>query len=74
MTPSLPLQYATASRYGVAVIEDVEMESLRGTRCMCVNCSRDEFCPISFDILTLCKNRSIAVLVTRCPNFDLRSR
>lgn len=56
---------------GVEVWTNVPMEMLRRHQCLCLNCSRcPQECRIAANLLEVCKNNELALMVTRCPWFS----
>lgn len=59
-------------RYGVTVWSDEEMDTLRKTRCLCLNCVRLGVCGTASQFYSICKENNIALAVTRCSGFLLK--
>lgn len=57
------------NKYDKVCYENVAMDILRKTECLCLNCKDIEFCEISKDFFNTCKFYGTAVMVTRCPYF-----
>lgn len=54
-------------RHGVPVYADLEMDELRRWRCLCFRCGRDmSLCPTAQELFKICKDKNIALAVTRC--------
>ena len=52
-------------------------ESLRRDECLCLNCERlrpgeDDNCPMAQEFFEICKSFSVALMVTRCCEFELK--
>jgi hypothetical protein len=56
-------------KYGQEVFQHTEMDELRKTQCLCLNCIGMEFCETAHGGYDLCKKYNIAFAVTRCPKF-----
>ncbi|MCR4322864.1 MAG: hypothetical protein NUV61_02140 [Candidatus Azambacteria bacterium] len=59
-------------KYGVQVLQHPEMDDLRRTQCLCLNCAEMQDCAIAAAGFELCKKYNIAYAVTRCPYFDMK--
>ena len=58
-------------RYGVDVWAHTEMDTLRRTKCLCLNCTRMGCgCGYSEIQYELSKKYNTAMAVTRCPEFS----
>ena len=66
----MDFRVALANKYGAKVWQHVEMDELRRSQCLCLNCSKLGACEIASDGFELCKKHNIAYAVTRCPVFD----
>lgn len=57
-------------KHGTAVRQHTEMDNLRKTQCLCLNCGDIKSCSAAAMGLALCKTYGIAFAVTRCPKFN----
>jgi len=57
-------------RYGTEVYEHTEMDALRKTQCLCLNCNKLGNCVYAEKGLELCKEAGMAWAVTRCAYFE----
>jgi len=57
-------------KYGVLVFQHPEMDELRRSQCLCLNCQKMDNCEIAHAGFELCKKFNIAYAVTRCPIFE----
>lgn len=56
-------------KYGATVLQNVKMDMLRKTECMCMNCKDISVCDIASELYGFCKDFNLALMVTRCPYF-----
>lgn len=61
----------TVEKYGKRVKQHPEMDELRRTQCLCLNCLDIQDCPVAEKLYGLCKEHNIALAVTRCPAFNI---
>lgn len=54
-------------KYGTEVFQSVDMDELRKTECMCLNCKIIKDCLRAESLYDICKEHNIALMVTRCP-------
>ncbi len=64
--------------YNQEVFVNPTTESLRRTECLCLNCDdlkpgQTGNCPIAQLFYQICVKENIALTVTRCPNWKLKS-
>ena len=62
--------------HGHEVWTNTTMDTLRKLECLCLNCGCANFasddparCYLNEDLFDICEKNSIALAVTRCPNF-----
>jgi len=55
------------------VWSNVEMDELRRTECLCLNCSKmiRQECPVAKQMYNACKDFNIAMAITRCPDWEV---
>ncbi len=58
-------------KYGKQVWSNEEMDFLRKSECLCLNCNLMKTCAIAAQGLTLCRTQNIAFMVTRCPSWQV---
>jgi len=60
-------------KYGKTVWSNVEMDELRRTECLCLNCSKmiRQECPVAKQMYNACKDFNIAMAITRCPDWEV---
>jgi hypothetical protein len=56
--------------YGVEVWENVITDKVRKTKCLCFNCRKLGKCDIANHLYQFCKKNNIALMMTRCKEFD----
>jgi len=57
--------------YNVEVFADKEMDQLRKTRCLCLNCKYDsKTCESAEQLYNLAVKENLAMMITRCPKFS----
>jgi len=56
-------------KYGKEVFSNVEMDKLRKTECLCLNCGDMKDCLTAKALYYVCKNSDVAMMITRCPLF-----
>ena len=56
-------------RYGKDVWSNAEMDALRKTECLCMNCWNFGDCETAMRLYELCKQFNLALAVTRCPEW-----
>lgn len=61
-----------AEKYGVQVQQHPEMDNLRKSQCLCLNCAKVNECGIAADGLSFCLQCNVAFAMTRCPDFVRR--
>lgn len=64
-------------RYGALVQEHTEMDELRKTECLCRLCAKlkakqPDNCRTAEALFAICVSDSIAMSVTRCPEFEAK--
>lgn len=57
-------------RYGVKVWCNEAMDNLRREQCMCLNCGKSQFCNRAKILHGTCILGDLALMVTRCPEFE----
>ena len=62
-------------RYGKDVMVNQEMDALRKTECLCLNCGnmkpgQPDHCQIAQAIYGICVKENVAMAITRCPVFQ----
>ena len=67
----MDFQVVKVEKYGALVFQHPQMDELRRSQCLCLNCSKMKKCEIASAGYELCKKHNIAYAVTRCPVFDL---
>jgi hypothetical protein len=60
------------TRYGEEVWSNEVMDMLRRSECLCFNCKDLPTCPIATLLFSVCRENNLAVMVTRCPKFNLQ--
>lgn len=56
--------------YSANVWTNTCTDKLRKTECLCFNCKAIKECPISKELYYICKNNDLALMMTRCKNFE----
>ena len=58
-------------KYGKMVKQNVAMDTLRKTECLCLNCEKlvTGECETAKKLYDICKDHNVAMAITRCPNF-----
>lgn len=56
-------------KYGTEVFSNIEMDEIRKTECLCLNCHSMPDCRVAKDLYEMCHNCNIATMMTRCPGF-----
>ena len=56
-------------RYGREVFINESMDTLRKSECLCLNCKIVSFCDSAKVLYSLCKEKDLAMAITRCPSF-----
>ena len=57
------------THHGTEVWTHVAMDVLRATECLCKNCVTPG-CPVAAGLFRACRDNSIALAVTRCPDWE----
>lgn len=57
-------------KYGVWVWSNESMDANRRTQCLCLNCDMLTGCSTSEKLYGICKQSDIALMVTRCPDWE----
>lgn len=61
-------------KYGTEVWSNVDFDQARKTECLCLNCQQlEDECCTAKDLFAICINHNLALMVTRCPRFELKS-
>lgn len=55
------------NHHGANVWTNKEMDELRKTECLCMNCDRLGSCKPAKELYAVCRLEEIALAVTRCP-------
>ena len=58
-------------KYGKTVWSNVDMDELRRTECLCLNCSKMSSCQTAKHLYNACKDFNIAMAITRCPDWEI---
>ena len=57
-------------KYGVLVWCNEKTDNLRREQCLCLNCGfSNNGCDAADSLYEICKNKDIALMVTRCPKW-----
>jgi len=56
-------------KYGEDVWQHPDMDKLRRTECLCMNCEHLGDCDMADEMYHFCKKNNIALAVTRCPEW-----
>jgi hypothetical protein len=54
-------------KYGGMVWQHPQMDELRRTECLCLNCDILSVCQRAAGLYNLCREHNLALAVTRCP-------
>jgi len=57
-------------KYGREVWSHVEMDELRRSQCLCLNCALIRKCAIAQAGYRLCEKNGVAFAMTRCPKYE----
>jgi len=60
-------------KYGKKVWASSEIEKLRKTNCLCLNCIDMKECELAQKLYKICCEEDMALAVTRCPNFRVHT-
>ena len=63
------MKIETQEHYGCKVQTNVAMDILRRDQCLCLNCDRISYCEEASSLYDICRDRNLALMVTRCPYF-----
>jgi hypothetical protein len=58
--------------YGSTVWVNAGMDLLRKTQCLCLDCDemqKEGPCVVGLNLFNICQKNSLALAVTRCPNY-----
>ncbi len=55
--------------YNQSVSVNVEMDKLRKTECLCLNCGNLPACNKAEDLYKICIDHDMAMMITRCKSF-----
>ncbi len=69
---SIEKRIAKTTAHGREVFADLEMDNMRRERCLCLNCSKMDYCPISKVFYDVCKTNGVALMVTRCAKYQYK--
>ena len=58
--------------YGKNVWTNEEMDQLRKTECLCLNCKKMPDCPSAKTMYKLCVEEDLAMMITRCRSFEIK--
>ena len=57
------------NHFGVDVKTHIVMDMLRKGECLCNNCNNKPRCETAKQLYSICKEKNIAMAITRCPDF-----
>jgi len=57
--------------YGKDVWCNEEMDNARRKECLCFNCRYLKVCASASELFGFCKDYDLAIMVTRCPNWEV---
>jgi hypothetical protein len=57
--------------YDTSVLVNQKTEPMRREECLCLNCDYEN-CEVAHGLFATCKDYSLALIVTRCPDFKFR--
>ena len=67
------LDVAQRRHHGTTVAVNVPMDALRRHQCLCLNCGRmSGECTMADTLYACCKLNQVALMVTRCPQWEAR--
>jgi hypothetical protein len=66
-------QIKQIDKYGHKVYCNVPMDDLRKEQCLCLNCEKLP-CVVSKSFFELCKSYNIALMITRCPEWEAKNK
>lgn len=58
------------NKYGAEVWSNDKTDKIRKQECMCLNCKALPSCATTKELYSICKNKNLALMVTRCKDFD----
>lgn len=61
------------NHYGVDVWSNHEMDVLRKTECLCLNCNDMLNCPTAKKLYEICRQDNMAMMITRCEKFSSKA-
>ena len=64
---------ALEKHHGAEVWSNRQMDKLRKTECLCLNCNHMTLCDTARTLHKLCVERNIAFCMTRCPEWGEES-
>lgn len=64
------LPAALEEHYGVEVWTNLLTDPLRKKQCLCLFCTRMKTCTVAETLYGVCKVSDVALMVTRCPDWD----
>ena len=56
-------------KYDVGVWSNTEMDELRKTECLCLNCGPLKNCSTAKKLYEICKEENMAMMITRCKGY-----
>lgn len=59
-------------KYGETVWSNMEMDELRKSECLCLNCASLKGCPMAKDLFEICRHCNMALAVTRCLHYKAK--
>ena len=59
------------NKYGVDVWCNEDTDNLRKEQCLCLNCGISGACSVSSEFYEICKRDNVALMVTRCPAWEV---
>ena len=57
------------TKYDKLVWQEVIMDALRGSHCMCLRCDNLGDCKIAKKLYKICIKDNVAIVITRCPDW-----
>ena len=66
------MKIKTVKKYGFTCKENEEMDKLRKTECLCLNCRMIGNCDIAKKFYHICVENGNALMVTRCQYFLIK--
>jgi hypothetical protein len=60
-------------KYGSIVWSNIEMDELRKTECLCLNCAKMSSCTAAKLLYDTCKGYDLAMMITRCKDWGKKN-